>query len=401
MSAKLSTEVNHRVREGRRALAAFEVEGPRAASGFLDTTQPHGESGDEVSHPGGFLTAVERTLRAALDHLVATDHAVARAAARESRLRRQRKADKRQLAFLIVALRRLVLAYYRDPDLDNLGLQPVNVRDAVTVLRRAKLLGERFAAINLARMLGEARIEATPAELGSYVDELRTRADELLALADEIDEAQRATDRARIERNRAKDDYDRVYLRGIRMFEDLCRFAGLDDLAATLRRRKRSKASSETSADTVGPSDGVTTKRLTIDTEASSGNLTSDSEERREDLSGPQVPEDESRDEETVRPPRAVLTAGPAEHAGLRSADLPGADFRAHAKVPEPPGTGPGRGPAPPVSGGPRSSVTTTSTCATQALSSATGRHWRGRRRFSDRPGSPYDWRRRSVTATS
>jgi hypothetical protein len=81
-----------------------------------------------------------------------------------------------------------------------------------------------------AKMLGRSRFEQ-PVDLAPYVAEIRKKAAALLVLLDEINEAHRAGNRARIARSRAKDVFDRVYLRAARIFEDLCRFAGLDDLA--------------------------------------------------------------------------------------------------------------------------------------------------------------------------
>ena len=244
MSARLSDEITACVRDGRYLLSAFEIEGPRVAGHFLDFTRPHLEEGDANPGPVGFLVAVERSLRAALDDLVACDFAVAGAAGWESELRHRHRDDKRQLAFLLVALRRLALAQYVEPDMENLGLQPVNVRDAITIQRRGDLVAERFEAVNLVELLGKSRFEE-PVDLSPHVAEIRRKSAALLALSNEINEAQRASDRARIERKRAKKIYARVYLRGARMFEDMCRFAGLDDLADRVRRRKGRPAAAE------------------------------------------------------------------------------------------------------------------------------------------------------------
>ena len=247
MSAKLSKELIDCVHAGRFLLSAFEVEGPRVAGLFLEETRPHLEDGDVEPRPDGFLVAVMRRLRAAVDHLEASDLAVANAMGWESELRGRHQAAKRELAFMIVALRRLVLSQYEEPDMDNLALQPVNVRDARTVLRRAELVGERFEAENLAKMLGRPRFDQ-PIDLEPYVAQIRRQAAELAALAREVDEAHRATDRARRTRTKAKVDFDRIYLRGARMFEDMCRFAGLDELASKIRGRQRLPAAVEDTA---------------------------------------------------------------------------------------------------------------------------------------------------------
>ena len=167
MSAKHSKEVTDRIRSGDHLLSAFDVEGPRVAASFLDETRDSFQEGDEKPRPGGFLVAAGRKVRSSLDYLVETDFAVVRAEGWESVLRKQFKEDKRELAFCLVAFRRLVLAYYVEPDLANLGLEPVNVRDGMTIQRRGELVDERFEAPNLPKMLGESRFE--PIDLGPYV----------------------------------------------------------------------------------------------------------------------------------------------------------------------------------------------------------------------------------------
>ena len=215
-----------------------------------------------------------RRLRAAIDHLVETDLAVANAMGNESELRGRLREAKRQLAFRIVALRRLVLAHYEEPDMDNLALQPVNVRDAPTILSRGELVGERFEAENLVKMLGRPRFEQ-PIDLRPYVEEIRTRAAELATLAQEINEAHRATGRARRTRTNAKQAYDRVFLRGARMFEDMCRFAGLDALATKIRRRQRRQAVDE---DAAPESDTLSPDKIVLSREDSAEDFTPRSE---------------------------------------------------------------------------------------------------------------------------
>jgi len=55
----------------------------------------------------------------------------------------------------------------------------------MTIVRRGELVDERFAAPNVAKMLGRSRFEQ-PVDLGPYVAEIRKKAAALLVLLDEI-----------------------------------------------------------------------------------------------------------------------------------------------------------------------------------------------------------------------
>lgn len=335
MSARHSKEVTDRIRSGDQLLSAFDVEGPRVAGRFLDETRPHLEEGDEEPRPAAFLAATGRKVRSSLDHLVDTDFAVVEAEGWESTLRHQFKDDKRELAFLIVAFRRLVLGQYVEPDLANLGLEAVNVRDGLTILRRGELVGERFDASNLAKMLGKSRFHE-PIDLGPYVAEIKKKSAALLALSVEIDEAHRASDRARIARSRAKDAFDRAYLRAARIFEDTCRFCGLDDLADRVRRRQSRRAAAE-DAVTEGREGRVPQHMIERDSLLGEG-----TDEDTDLRSVTMISEEEkSDDEKRTRSGRFQVVPLASGAAGDRApdhstADLPAAHDGDHAEVPGP-----------------------------------------------------------------
>jgi len=238
MSAQLSKEVTDRLRACLFVLAAFVTEGAAVAADLLGIAQPHLREGD--SEPGfhSALVALGRTLKAAIDKLVDADMRLYAAVAAESALRKKYRDLTGKIGAQIVALRRTVIGQFVAPDLEGLGLQPLDARDSITIMRRAKLIIERFVAEILPALLGEA-LFAEAVDVGKHADEIRAAVEQVEDLNSQINEAKRRTAKARTIKNQAKEDYDKLFLRSARIFEDFCRYTGQEDLADQVRPSTR------------------------------------------------------------------------------------------------------------------------------------------------------------------
>lgn len=231
MAAKLSKEVTDSLRACLFVLSAFVTEGAHVAANLLEMTQPHLEDGDEPPGFHGVLIAIARAIKAAIDRLVSADVKLYAALALESSLRAQQVDVSNETAFLIVGLRRTVIGQYVKPDLQTLGLQALDARDAPTVTRRSELIGERFQRTEdgspspaVVEALGEPRFDV-PVDVWPYAEQVREAAAKLSGLNDELNKARRQVDRARQEKYDATGKYNKLFLRGTRVFEDMCRLA--------------------------------------------------------------------------------------------------------------------------------------------------------------------------------
>lgn len=256
MPAKLSKEVTDRMRDCRYVLSAFDTEGARIAEKLSPSTQSNLEATDEEAGYSSVLGDLRHNMSTALDGLVGADGDVSAAAAWESSLRAEHRDKSEQQGFWIVGLRRTVIGQFVAPDLENLGLQAVDVRDSITVARRSQLIGDRFEAPNLGKLLGESRFEE-PTDLSPYVGQIQDASEKLLILNAQINEAARRTTRARLEKTKRMKEYDRLYLRSTRIFEDFCRLAGEDDLADRIRTASTRSASSGQASEDDVPGDAA------------------------------------------------------------------------------------------------------------------------------------------------
>lgn len=237
---RLSNEVTTRMRACRYVLSAFFTEGAeQVANLLLGMTQRNLGEGEEPPGFAGVINVLGRSLRAALDRLVSADLALYAALTFEAGLRRQRGLTIDDLGFQLVGMRRTVIGQYVEPDLDGLGLQPVDARDTITVVRRVELLDERFGDPNLDRMLGKARF-GEPQDVRALVGQMKATNEEVNALDEQINEAKRKVELARAEKQKAMEDYDQIYLPSVRIFEDFCRYVGRRDLADRIRLSVRS-----------------------------------------------------------------------------------------------------------------------------------------------------------------
>ena len=191
---------------------------------------------------GHYRALPRRNVEASLGRVKEASGKVAAAVGWESTLRKELQEKSEEQALILVALRGTALAQYVEPDMENLGLQAVDVRTAPVMLQRSELVSDRFEAPNLAKMLGQARFE-NPVDLKPYVEQLRESAKDLAALIARVNEAVRRTDRARQDRLLVRDEHHKVVLRSARVFEDFCRLAGDDALADKVRRTVRASPS--------------------------------------------------------------------------------------------------------------------------------------------------------------
>ena len=232
--AKLSIEITGKIRSALFLLSALWEQGPTVAEFVTDKLRSTLGEGEE---PLDFLAQINglgKILKAALDLMVERDKLLVVENQQRAALYEDREEKMAQLGQLITGVRRVVTGHYVAPDVARLGLEGRTARESIALLRQSELICERLVRDDLEDLLGKSLFE--PAlDPRPFEPQITPVVVSLREVFEAHQRARRRVDELLDRKKVAVTEYDTTFVGVARQFEDLCRLAGLKDLADKVR----------------------------------------------------------------------------------------------------------------------------------------------------------------------
>jgi len=259
-TAKTSLEVTRRLASGRRLRAALTVQGPDVARRSQARFQEHLRPGDPEVDVRATLVAYDRQLAAAADALSDAEAQLYARNAELAALLEERRERQARLRAWMVGLRSTIDGQYVAPDHVGLGMEKHTARDVDGLVRQAGRTGQNLLSEGVASWLGEPLFPRSTFDPKVHGEDLLAEVGEMTQLQRRIEEMKRRRDEALLAKREAMAAFDQIHLRTARMFEELCRHAGKEELAERVRpaARRRTRRHADDGEDEMErSSDGV------------------------------------------------------------------------------------------------------------------------------------------------